>query len=368
MFTFQELRKLKNDIAAAAGISTAAAARVIGYYNGGGPSLRPDIVAAMIAGDFSHVGPALSALGIPAADDLQKGSAGTDNGSRESKTGSASAGPDDLQADNIKAGSDMVPDGVGDDLHAAPDGFQNAPQKTKRTQADKRTTKQKKTNTSPQAVKGPDVVKGVHDDLEHVKSGPVLECVQGDILTDGDGLPASIRYDIENTMQDFAQHYNIDLEKCSGLQWRAVCLNIGDMLQASGVLIDRQKQRMQGGKPYKPERVAALVGIWERFTTLYKHMPIRSDFIAFSGVSRDWFYDSHGKGLTSTQADIIKRVREIEESAMAAALVDPRENPTGRIFYSKCKLDYRENNMTDSGPAFMVVSLSQLKHIGINGG
>lgn len=324
---FQELKKLKNDIAVKTGLDTAAAARVIGYYNIGGD---PEKLQAMINGDMSPVGPALVALGIngpdntPAAKPENITDITPDN---VHTSGSAAAGP----VDNITA----APDGVGHDL--SPDGPKIAPQRKKSTQASKSVAVNEKTTTSPQAVQN-DLVKGVYDDL--CKGGDI-EHVQGEILTDDNGLPASIRYDIEENMQEFAQRYNIDLEKCSGLQWRAVCLNVGDMIKASGVLIDRKKQKLQGGRPFKPERVAVLLDLWERFTTIYKHVPLVTDFISFSGVSREWFYDTQEK-LSSTQIDIIKKARSIEESALGAALTDSKENPTGRIYYTKARLGWQE--------------------------
>lgn len=304
--TFQELKKLKNDIAVKTGLDTATAARIIGHYNLGGDSEK---LQAMINGDLSPVGPALVALGINKTDDLMEG---------------AHTSGDDLQTDSITAAP------------VVPDGLINAPQRTKKPQASKSIPVKEKTITSPQALQN-DLVKAPDD----LCKGDNIELIQGDIITDDETLPASIRFDIENNMLEFAQRYNIDLEKCSGLQWRAVCLNVGDMIKASGVLIDRKKQKLQGGRPFKPERVAVLLDLWERFTTIYKHVPLVTDFISFSGVSREWFYDTQGK-LSSTQIDIIKKARSIEESALGSALTDSKENPTGRIYYTKARLGWQE--------------------------
>ena len=394
-FTFQELKQLKNDIAAAAGISTAAAARVIGFYNGAGPALRPDIVAAMIAGDFSHVGPALVALGIP--DDLQKGSAamepGTDNGS--SKTGSVSA----------------------DDLHAGPDGFQNAPQKTKKTQADKRTTKQKKTNTSPQAVKGPYVVQGVHDDLckgESVTDGPA-DMGKAPAMDDSprgykrpanwksrakntpakpnkemikaysragldpasfdpsgietyspDRLPDDFGNIIKGWLEDWAHDNGLDLYKIAGLQWRAACIWVGWKVKAMHILDDKTMIDKNGGRYYSPQKLETLLYIWEYLTQHYKHVPLAADFVAFAGVTRDYFTEC--AGVTSSQVQVYKKALEIEESGLSAGLVDSRENPTGRIYYSKARLGWRETAAADAAPAVVVVSLGELPKLDKIGG
>lgn len=317
--TFQELKQLKNDIAVKTGLDTAAAARVIGFYNIGPGD--PEKLQAMINGDLSPVGPALVALGIT-----------PEPGSREPEN------IIDITPDNVhtSGSASAGPDSVNNDLVG---GRKIAPQRKESTQASKSVPVKEKTITSPQTVQYEkhDLCETVNNDM----APDNIELIQGDIITDDETLPASIRYDIEENMQEFAQRYNIDLEKCSGLQWRAVCLNVGDMIKASGVLIDRKKQKLQGGRPFKPERVAVLLDLWERFTTIYKHVPLVTDFISFSGVSREWFYDTQEK-LSSTQIDIIKKARSIEESALGAALTDSRENPTGRIYYTKARLGWQE--------------------------
>ena len=173
-----------------------------------------------------------------------------------------------------------------------------------------------------------------------------LEHVQGEILPaavdqDQDTLPASIRDDIENYLLDFSQKYNIDLEKCAGIQWRAACIYVGQCIKSSGVLVDRELQKKIGGTPYNANNMEKLLYIWEWITGLYKHVPLACDFIAFTGASREWFYNTTGKS-TSGQLDITKKMREIEEHALSAALCDSKENPTGRIYYTKARLGWQE--------------------------
>lgn len=322
-FTFKELKQLKNDIAAAMGIDSSIAARVIGYYNGGGPSVRPDVVRAMIGGDLSHVGPALVALGydLPAAD----------NGSRESKTGSASA--DDLQADNITAGPDMVPDGVVDDLHAGPDGFQNAPQKTKKTQADKRTTKQKKSNTSPQAVKGPDVVKGVHDDLCKGDVVGDLEHVQGESVNPHE-LPPGLYDDICATIENYCRQYDIvEPLKMHPSQWKSTCIYIGQGIKARAILQDKSRYS-EVGFCYDGARVAALLDLYEYICGQYKQVPFAYNFMHFAGISRQYFAD-YGDRLTSGRVNLRQKAYEIQRAGLVEAVTGGGSATVGNIFLSK---------------------------------
>lgn len=345
-FTFKELKQLKNDIAAAMGIDSSIAARVIGYYNGGGPSVRPDVVRAMIGGDLSHVGPALVALGydLPAAMEP-----GTDDGSRESKTaagesitasgdlsGSASAGPvvDDLQADNITAGSGS--DGVGDYLHAAPDGFQNATQRKESKQANKRTTKQKKSNTSPQAVKGPDVVQGVHDDL-----GPDdLEHVQGESVNPHE-LPPGLYDDICATLENYCRQQNMDPGKVHPLQWKSACIYVGQSIKARGILRDYEREKNHGGVLYDGVKVAALLDIYDYICGQYKQVPFVYNFPRFAGISPQYFAD-YEKRLTSSRVNLYKKALDIQKAGLIDAVTGGGSATVGNIFLSKALAGLQE--------------------------
>lgn len=170
------------------------------------------------------------------------------------------------------------------------------------------------------------------------------EIVTGDIISGGEfALPVGFADTVRGWLSDFQQKENIeDLSKLSGLQWHSVCMYIGQCVQASGVLRDKERERKEGGKIYNAQAVESLLSVWEYITGFYKHVPLVCDFISFSGVSRQWFYDYEGRGLTSSSVQIAKKAREIEESALSVALNDSRENPTGRIYYSKARLGWRE--------------------------
>lgn len=183
--------------------------------------------------------------------------------------------------------------------------------------------------------------------------------IDGDILP-ADGLPLGFSETVRGWLHDYASQYNIDLEKCASIQWRSLCLCIGKKIQASGVLRDHIREKTHGGKLYNPDAVAALVDIWEAITGLYKHIPLVVDFLAFSGVSRQWFADYQARGLTSSRVNLAKKVRDIEEAALSAALCDSRENPTGRIYYSKARLGWQENTIITHVSAAAAPAVSTL--------
>ena len=178
---------------------------------------------------------------------------------------------------------------------------------------------------TPQAVEG---VRIYSDRLEDYRRGE---------------LPETLADDIKSLLKAWALDNDFeDLSKLANIQWRSACLFVGQWIKQNKILEDIERGRKEGGRYYDGEKVAALVPIWEYITGLYKHIPLHVDFIAFSGVSRQWFYDYQGRGLTSSSVQIIKKVMEIEQAAISTAVNDPRENPTGRIFYAKARLGWRE--------------------------
>lgn len=178
---------------------------------------------------------------------------------------------------------------------------------------------------TPQAVEG---VRVYSDALEDYRRGE---------------LPETLADDIKSLLKAWATDNNLDdLSKLANIQWSAACLFVGQWFKSNKILHDVERERSEGGRFYDGEKVAALVPIWEYITGLYKHIPLHVDFIAFSGVSRQWFYDYDGQGLTSSSVQIIKKVMEIEQKSISVAVTDSRENPTGRIFYAKARLGWRE--------------------------
>lgn len=198
---------------------------------------------------------------------------------------------------------------------------------TKPKKDDKKPIKADTQRITPQAVEG---VRIYSDRLEDYRRGE---------------LPETLADDIKNLLKAWAIDNGFDdLSKLANIQWRSACLFVGQWIKQNKLLEDIERERKEGGSRYDGEKVAALVPIWEYITGLYKHIPLHVDFIAFSGVSRQWFYDYDGQGLTSSSVQIIKKVMEIENAAISAGVTDSRENPTGRIFYAKARLGWREND------------------------
>ena len=348
-FTFRDLKQAKQNIMDGCGLSSSDAVRVVGYYNGGGPALRPDIVTAMISGDLSGVAPALVALGItnntdttsaakPAAGDLQKGSAAMEPAhdllEGVHTSGNASAGSVVTDEDCITAG----PDGVGDDLHA--DGFQNAPQRKESKQAAKRPTKQKKSNTSPQAVKDPHVVHGVHGGLYN---GDVVGGDDIEIAGDSGELPPGLHDDVCAIIDGFADSHGIqDKQKIHPLQFGAACTLVGVSIKKRGILLDVERNRREGGVKYDPHKVLALLYLYEYICSSYKQVPFSHNFPKFAGVSREYFNDYAKQGLTSSHLAIAQKAHEIQRAGLVDAVNGGGSATVGNIFLSKALAGLQE--------------------------
>lgn len=293
MITFPQLKAAAAAIAEKYNISGDDSRRIIGQYNKDNNPALSDVVA----GDLSSVPAVAASLGIVSGKKIE---GSTKKISRKDK-----------------------------------------PVKDRKQKTAIKDTALKDRKREPAAIDTAPVIDNALCDSTPVNDHAILETVAGEIVPDG-MLPASITDDIENWLADFSQRYDIDLLKASGQQWRSACMYIGKHIQASGILLDMQRLKTHGGsKIYNPSVVAALLPIWEYITGLYKHVPLACDFIAFSGVSREWFYDSANR-LTSSRVDLLKKAREIEESALSVAIADHRENPTGRIYYTKARLGWQE--------------------------
>ena len=176
--------------------------------------------------------------------------------------------------------------------------------------------------------------------ITRIQDAQKIPVIDGEVINNE--LPADYSDTIETWLKEWAQDNGIELDKCAGLQWRAACLYIGHKIQQSGILRDKEREAHHGGKIYNPQRLESLLYIWEYITNKYRHVPLTVDFVAFTGVSRQYFYDYDRGGLTSSAVQIVKKARAIEEAGLSVGLNDGRENPTGRIYYSKARLGWRE--------------------------
>lgn len=337
MATIQELKTVKKTIQDNYSISASEAARVVGYINTNNTTIIHDI----LSGDCSGVPSVLSALDIKAAGSAEKTA---ENVARDpvKKTRKRSAADDNIKAASSLHSDVIKPAGMMGDIFTDND------------------------NKSDMSENNADIMPAViapkNTSQSHDIQADIIPAIDGDIITPSSvpGLPDGFGDVVEGWLSDWSIKYKIDLVKASGQQWRSACIYVGSNIQRSGVLIDRDKMKRGGSKYYSPEAALALLYLWEYITGLYRHIPLVSDFIAFTGASREWFYDTKGKGLSSSRVDLLKKARAIEEAGISAGIIDGRENPTGRIYYSKARLGWQETAPAVAAPVAVVVAVGDL--------
>lgn len=153
------------------------------------------------------------------------------------------------------------------------------------------------------------------------------------------------------TLQSIIKQFCIDndiesMKKAPSLQWGACCMLCGQYIKKNKILWDKDKTAARGGVcAYDIEKISQLLDIFSYLCKLYAKTALVTDFIDFSGVSRGWFFGTNGHNsetLTSAGGDIRKKLYDIQAAAVASGIVDGRENPTGKIYFSKAVLGWSE--------------------------
>lgn len=256
------------------------------------------------------------------------------------------AGLDDNKTDNtikednknsvsVSASPDSIPDAVKEKNSSAADSGPASPDSEKITSKSPKNKKKRKEDN-----------KTDNNDL-------IINDNKG-----GDGLPPDFINIIESIINEYMKKYNIDdMQKAAAVQWRSCCQYIGMWAKNSQFYIDKEKSARQGGRVYNAEKIADALEIWAFLCGNFKKVPLITDFIEFVGVSRSWFYDNNGScELTSASAQILKKASDIQKGGLVSGIVDGRENPTGKIYFSKAVLGWSE-----SGPGRVSDDLPQEK-------
>ena len=148
-------------------------------------------------------------------------------------------------------------------------------------------------------------------------------------------------------VSDFCQKFNIeDMQKAAAVQWRACCSYLGMYAKNNNIYIDKEKSAKQGGRVYDQEKLLQTVDIWQFLCGIYKKMPLMTDFIEFAGISHSYLINNNGHSkLSSAGGCLYKKLLDIQQSGIASGIVDGRENPTGKIYFSKAVLGWSENGI-----------------------
>lgn len=173
-----------------------------------------------------------------------------------------------------------------------------------------------------------------------------IKDIDGSTAGGAHDLPPEFLQTLQSIIKEWLIDNNIEsMEKAAALQWRACCLYIGQYIKNNNIVVDKKRTAREGGKIYSVSALLQLVDLWEYLCALYKKTPLASDFIAFAGVSHNYFYGGSGGKLTTAGGVIWKKVQDIQQGGIASGIVDGRENPTGKIYFSKAVLGWSESGI-----------------------
>lgn len=357
MFKMQDLKKAVAIVADNCGIDSREAARVIGLFNTGRVDgvqvceVSHDTIADILAGDVSGVPAACAVLGIEyKAPGEKSGITPADNMTNSGSIDKSPAG--------ALAGSVAAPGSASDKIPASP--------KKRNTKENKKAATTKNFNTSQAREAGP-AVESVHMVSGSGVNSDIVPAASAEVVTDNEnGLPEGYADSVREWLETWAESENIDLNKLHAQQWRAGCMFLGQKIKQSHVLNDDKWIHTHGGRGYSGERLEGLLALWAYLCGKYKQVPLVFDFVSFSGVSRSYFYDYDGRGLSSTSVQILKKARAIEESGLGSSVAGGGAGAVGGMFLLKTRHGYSETvTIQHSSPA-AAVGVSELPLLGVN--
>jgi len=319
-FTFKELKQARNNVMDSFGLDSHDASKVVGYFNGGGPVLCPDIVTAMINGDLSDVGPALAALGLHTDDKPGKDQEkiGCDPPKIFPEKNTEPEKGKKFSGSRKKNDSDTKKRPVTSDLCGAGDSLQRVQGESKQAN---------KNNPECGAGIGPECCQGQTDDIE----------------TDVNphALPVGLYDDICATIENYCRQYDItEPLKMHPSQWKSLCIYIGQGIKARAILQDKSRYS-EVGFCYDGARVAALLDLYEYICGQYKQVPFAYNFMHFAGISRQYFAD-YGDRLTSGRVNLKQKAYDIQRAGLVEAVTGGGSATVGNIFLSKALAGLQE--------------------------
>ena len=340
-YKMAELKRARDIVAEKMRIPSGDAAQVIGYYNGGfgAPAPDTDKIGAILAGDVSAVPAACKALGI---------TTGGATGSRETAPGDNKPG---------------VNTGDGSRDAEKPAGGVKPVKDIKTREAAPAASEGKK--ASKKAVKNKDTAPagGVHAQAVQDSKMDIIPAAEAEVVQD-DELPPGFGDRCAEWVEAFCAKHEIDSKHIKAQQWRSACMYVGENIKHTGVYRDRERERHEGGIIYSGKKLEKLLALWAYLCGTYNQVPLVSDFVNFSGVSRGFFYDYEGRGLSSTSVQLVQKARKIEEAGLGSSVAGGGAGAVGGMFLLKARHNYSETvtiQHTSSTTALGVAELPLLE-------
>jgi hypothetical protein len=188
-------------------------------------------------------------------------------------------------------------------------------------------------------------------------NGDILE----DDMTGGGLLPVGLYDDIADIITGFCKSHSIpDQFKIHPQQWGAICFNIGYMIKRRQLLNDWEKLKHSGGRAYDPQKVLALLSLYEYICNAYKQTAFSHNFPHFAGVSREYFNDYMKQGLTSARVNLSQKAADIQRASIVGAISAGGSATVGNIFLGKALAGLQETTTVMHVSASPAISSTEL--------
>jgi hypothetical protein len=307
-FTFKQLKQAKSNLMAA-GLDPAAAAGVLS-------SAAPEIIEKIMAGDIPQ------GIKDQCTKDPQRGK---DQGANDPQVPASATQhtkdqePRKDQKKNLvsrKAGKDQGTAQRSAGLPTMEPAHDQVGKNGKEKTSAKRSAQALKRSSAPQHP--------AFDTPAGVPQATALDCPQecAHVPDDPHGaadphaLPAGLYDEICSTIDFYCQQNDIkEPRKMHPHEWKSLCIYIGQGIKARKLLQDVTRLK-EGGFRYDPQKLLALLNIYDYTCGQYKQVPFEHNFARFAGVSLDYLKDYMEKGLTSAHVGLREKAHDIQTAGL----------------------------------------------------
>lgn len=202
------------------------------------------------------------------------------------------------------------------------------------TKAPKRSPKRAKDNT-PQKISA--------ETYKRSPEPPQVQTSENISISAADSkqtLPIGLHDEIIALIEGYCNTHDIqDTRKIHPLEWQAVCMQVGENIKKRKILED---DKPHGGRLYNGDKLTALLTLYGYICAEHKQVAFSHNFPRFAGVSREFFHDYIGQGLTSSRINLTQKAYEIQKASLVGAVTGGGSATVGNIFLSKALAGLQE--------------------------
>ena len=116
-------------------------------------------------------------------------------------------------------------------------------------------------------------------------------------------------------------------------------MQVGQSIKSRKILED---DKPHGGRLYNADKITALLTLYGYVCAECKQVAFAHNFPRFAGVSREYFNDYMGQGLTSSRCNLSQKAHELQKASLVGAVTGGGSATVGNIFLSKALAGLQE--------------------------